>query len=388
MMNSEDVLEVRAQLRKVLTKSLLPQVESSEETGEFCSSVHRELGGLGLLAPIFPEEFGGADNLYLQLAVAEEFGYFCNGFGLSSLASTCLFGANVARHGTLEQKKKYLPGIASGEKMGCWALTEPMIGSDAVGIQTTAVKKDDHYLVNGTKTFITNAPIGDHFIVIAKEPPAAGATQNANGFNRGIALILERTTPGLKTGQAFKKMGHRSSPTGEVFLENVKVPLSQVLGERGRAFHDMKYSLDVERIVFSGLATGMMKFCIEKTLKYTSERQQFGKAISDFQMVQDKIAQMMVHYESAREYLYMAIDRLSKGESVVREAAVAKLLVAESVRKVTDMAVQCHGGYGYIEEYQVERCLRDSKLFEIGAGTSEIQKLIIAKQTFKDFLGK
>ncbi len=383
-MHSKDVLEVREQLRRVLTKSLSPKIEDSENTGTFCADVHKELGALGLAGPILPEEFGGADNAYFQLAVAEELGYFNNGFGLSSLASTCLFGANVARNGTPDQKKKYLPTIASGESIGCWALTEPMVGSDAINVQAKAFRDGDTYILNGVKTFITNAPISDVFIVIAREVNHKGDPLAA-GIEGGTAFILERGLDGLRTGQPFKKMGHRSSPTGEIFMDQVKVSAAQVLGQPSKAFYDMKHSLDVERVVFSGLATGMMQFCLDRTLKYTLERTQFGKPLAEFQLIQDKVAQMTVLLETAREYLYLITDRMAKGENVNREAAIVKILVAENTRRVTDMAVQCHGGYGYMAEYEVERCLRDSKLFEIGAGTSEIQKLIIAKQEYKNF---
>mgnify|MGYP002134227814 CR=1 FL=1 len=386
-MHQNDVQEVREQVRRVLTKSLVPKIESSENTGVFCREVHKELGALGLAAPILPEAFGGADNPYYQLAVAEEMGYFNNGFGLSSLVSTCLFGGNVARHGTEIQKKKYLPDIVSGETMGCWALTEPMVGSDAVSVQSKAYRDGDTYTLNGVKTFITNAPISDVFLVIAREVNRTGEPL-AQGIEGGTVFLLERNMPGLRTGLPFKKMGHRSSPTGEIFLENVKVHESQVLGKPGKAFYDMKHSLDVERVVFSGLATGMMQFCVDRTLKYTLERTQFGQPIANFQMIQDKLAQMVVLLETAREYLYLINDRMAKGEKINLEAAITKLVVAENTKRVTDMAVQCHGGYGYMAEYEVERCLRDAKLFEIGAGTSEILKLIIAKQAYKNFQTK
>ncbi|MCB0367677.1 MAG: acyl-CoA dehydrogenase family protein [Bdellovibrionaceae bacterium] len=377
--------ELRASAQKVLQNELLPKVEESESKAEFARDVHRSLGQLGLAGPMLPEAYGGADSLMAQLVVAEEMGYVDNGFGLSSLASTCLYGANVARHGTEAQKQKYLPSIIDGSRIGCWGLTEPEIGSDALSIKATAQKKGDGYILNGAKTFITNAPIADDFVILARLTDENGKPVG-KGIDGGVAFILEKGMKGLSTGKPFKKMGHISSPTGEVFMENVEVGPELLLGEEGRAFYDMKYSLDVERVIFSGLATGLMRFCLDATLKYTMERKQFGVPIAEFQMVQDKVAQMSMWYESSRTYLYQTLHKLEAGQSVNREAAIAKLLVAEGARHVADMAVQCHGGYGYMKEYQVERALRDSKLFEIGAGTSEIQKLIIAKQTYKEFL--
>lgn len=381
----EMIEEIRSSAQKVLRKELLPKVEESEAKAEFARDVHRSLGQLGLVAPMLPEAYGGANSLLAQLVVSEEMGYVDNGFGLSSLASTCLYGANVARHGSEEQKQKYLPPIVSGERIGCWALTEPEIGSDALSVKTTAQKKGSKYILNGAKTFITNAPIAEDFIVLARLVDENGQPVG-KGIDGGVAFLLERDMKGLSTGSPLKKMGHISSPTGEVFMENVEVDAEQMLGEEGKAFYDMKYSLDVERVVFSGLATGLMRFCLDATLKYTMERKQFGRPIAEFQLIQDMVARMSMWYETSRSYLYKTLEKLEAGQGINREAAIVKLMVAEAARKVSDMAVQCHGGYGYMKEYQVERAFRDSKLFEIGAGTSEIQKLIIAKQTYREFL--
>lgn len=382
--NAATLEEVRKSIRGVLQRELVPRLEDCERRGVFDSATHRELGKLGLVAPMLPEAYGGSSDLWAQLVLAEEMGRLCSGFGLSSLASSCLFGANVARSANENQKKKYLPLISSGEKMGCWALTEPEVGSNAVGIKTQARRKGERFILNGTKTFVTNAPIADYFIVIAREIKEDGSFLD-EGFKGASAFILERGMKGLSTGVPFKKQGHRSSPTGEIFLENVEVSKEHLLGDSGQAFFDMKHSLDVERIVFSGLAIGMMSFCLEKTCRYTQERQQFGVPIASFQMIQDMIAQMSTLLEVSREYLYSACEKLVSGVEVTKEAAIAKIFLAESVNKVTNMAVQCHGGYGYTEEYLVERYMRDAKLFEIGAGTSEIQKLIIAKQTLKEY---
>ena len=366
-MHQNDVQEVREQVRRVLTKSLVPKIESSENTGVFCREVHKELGALGLAAPILPEAFGGADNPYYQLAVAEEMGYFNNGFGLSSLVSTCLFGGNVARHGTEIQKKKYLPDIVSGETMGCWALTEPMVGSDAVSVQSKAYRDGDTYTLNGVKTFITNAPISDVFLVIAREVNRTGEPL-AQGIEGGTAFLLERNMPGLRTGLPFKKMGHRSSPTGEIFLENVKVHESQVLGKPGKAFYDMKHSLDVERVVFSGLATGMMQFCVDRTLKYTLERTQFGQPIANFQAISFKLADMATTIEAAELLTRNAADLKNHKKSHTLEAAMAKYYASEVAVKVSTEAVQIHGGMGVTDDMRVGHYFKRTTMLDATFG--------------------
>ncbi len=376
--------ELREAVHRVLAKELAPFIEESQKTGQFCLSAYRALARAGLLSPMFPDSHGGIGSVVAQVVVAEEMGYFDAGFGLSTLASVCLFGANVARHGTAEQRDRFLWPLASGEKLGCWALTEPQVGSDALAVQTTAVKKGDRYVVRGSKTFITNAPLADYFLVLAREVDSEGKPV-ATGIKGGLAFILEKGMAGLSVGSPFHKHGHLSSPTGEVFMDQVEVPENLLLGERGRAFYDMKYSLDVERVVFSGLATGMMRFCLKTAVDYSASRRQMGQPIGAFQMVQDKIAMMATWYETARCFLYQTADDLAAGQSVNKNASIVKLIAAQNARLVADAAVQCLGGYGYMTEYQVERYLRDAKLFEIGGGTSEIQKLIIAKQVFKEY---
>ena len=311
-------------------------------------------------------------------------GYYSSGFGLSALASVCLFGSNVARQGTEEQRRKYLPGIASGDKIGCWALTEPSIGSDAVSIQTRCDRKEDHYVLTGSKTFITNAPIADSFIVLAREVGPDGKL--VSGFQSGTAFILDRGMDGLRTGKPLHKMGHRSSPTGEIVLDQVKVPMNQVLGKPGMAFLGMKASLDVERAVFGGLGVGLMRFCLDTMVRYGAARKQFGVPILEHQMVQEKIAEVAAWTEMLVAYRDHVNHKLETGQSVNKEAAVLKFMGARWAFQAADHAIQTLGGYGYMEEYEVERCLRDAKLYDIGGGTTEIQRMIIAKQVIKEIL--
>lgn len=375
--------EIRETARKFLTRELQPVVEQTEHDGVFAREVFRKMGAAGLAAPMLPEPWGMGD-LMAQTLIAEEMGAVSSGYGLSVLASVCLFGANVGRHGTPEQKERYLPGIASGEKIGCWGLTEPATGSDALSIKTRCQRDGDHYVLNGSKTFITNAPIADYFIIVTREYGADG--KPIEGFQGGTAFILERGMAGLRTGNPFHKLGHWSSPTGEVFLENCRVPASAVLGTPGGAFADMKYSLDVERTVFGGLGTGLMRFCLETVIRYGSQRKQFGVALLEHQMIQEKIAEMSARLELISHYQTAVIQKLMRGEGANKEAAVLKVMGSRFANEVADEAVQALGGYGYMREYQVERCLRDAKLYDIGGGTSEIQKLIIAKQTIREIL--
>lgn len=390
---SSELREIRTQTRKLLAKELLPRLEKTEESGEFCREAMRALGQAGLAGAMLPDPWGQGEilepgssisGLMTQIIVSEEMGYASSGFGLSVLASVCLFGGNVARQGTEEQKKKYLPGIASGEKLGCWGLTEPAVGSDAVSIRTRCERQGDHYVINGSKTFITNAPIADYFMIIAREYGADG--KPVEGFQGGTAFLLERGTEGLRTGKPFHKLGHWSSPTGEVFLENVKVPASQVIGKPGAAFLGMKVSLDIERAIFSGLGVGVMQYCLDAVIKYGAQRKQFGVPILEHQLIQDKVARMSASLEMTREYQYRVVEKLSRGQAANKEAAILKLMGARFCNEVAGEAVQALGGYGYMQEYGVERAFRDAKLFEIGGGTSEIQKMIIAKQAIKETL--
>lgn len=379
-MMDADLKLLRQSVRKFLEAELAPIALAIDEEGRFPVDVYRKFCQAGFGAPILPEAYGGADDLMAQVVIAEELGRISPGFGLSVGASVILFGRNVARVGTDSQKAKYLPGIISGDKLGCWGLTEPTHGSDAVSIRTRARQTDGGWILNGQKTFITNAPIADYFIVLAR-------IEGTEGFGSGIAFILERGMKGLATGKPFKKMGHRCSPTGEIFLEDCFVPDEQVLGVPGKAFLDMKHSLDVERVTFSGLGVGLMERAIELAVRYAAQRKQFGVPILEHQLIQDKVARMAATHDMLRLYQNDTAQKIINGQSVTKEAAVLKLLGATACMEGASEAVQIMGGYGYMSEYTVEMLMRDAKLFEIGGGTSEIQKLIIAKAVAKEVLG-
>jgi len=361
-------------LKKILKKDLVPLVVEIDEKGIFPVEVFSKLGSLGFLGAFFPSQYSGGDtDLVTYGLIIEEICKVDAGFGMSCFASSVLFGRNVLQQGNEEQKKEYIPPIVKGEKIGCWALTEPQAGSDALSIQTTFEKDGDTYILNGSKTFITNAPLADYFIVLTRK-------KGTTGVKGGTAFILERGMGGLSTGKPFNKMGMRTSPTGEIFLENVRVPKSQRLGEEDQGFYGMFRSLDVERSLGICQALGVAQACLEASVAYAKERVQFGQPIASFQLIQEKLAEMAVGIELSRTYCYHIINLAEQGININKEAAILSFFVSSVTTKCALEAVQIHGGYGYMKEYRVEKYLRDAKLFEIGGGTNEIRKLIIARQ--------
>lgn len=372
---------IRDQVRKFLQAELAPISDRINEEGEFPEAVFRKFFAAGFGAAFFPEEHGGAGDLQGYSEIGQEMGRVDAGFGLSVMANAVLFGNNVLHNGTDAQRKKYLPGIADGTKIGCWALTEPKGGSDAVACSSTSEKQGDHYVLNGAKTFITNAPCADYFIVLTRAKGTEG-----KGIEGGNAFILERGMAGLTTGQPFKKMGHASSPTGEVFMDNVKVPEANRLGAEGKAFFDMKRSLDFERTVFAALGVGLIDDCLNTMIKYAATRKVFGAPIIEHQLIAEKVAQIGAEYEFLKNYLDMTIAKAAAGEKVTKEAAVIKLLGGNLAKRAADEALQVLGGYGYMSEYRIERVYRDARLYEIGGGTNEVQKMIVAKEIAKERL--
>jgi len=370
-------------VKKFTVNELEPIAEEIDRTGEFPMRLYRKMGELGMLGMRFPEKYGGAASGHGDTVL----GTICNeilsrasaGFVLSVGASMFLFGNNVLELGTEEQKEKYLPGLIRGEKVGCWGLTEPEAGSDALGVKTRAVRDGDHYIINGQKTFITNAPIADYFIIITRTGGEAGELAG------GTAFILERGMEGLSTGKPLEKMGMRCSPTGEIFMEDVRVHESQMLGPEGQGFFGMMRSLDLERAVAGTINVGIAQACLDIVTKYVKERKQFGRPLSKFQLIQEKIATIYRDIELSRTYILYVLDLFSKGKPITKEAGVAKWYATEMATKAALEAIQIMGGYGYMKEYKVERYMRDAKLLEIGAGTNEIQKLLIARFLLKEW---
>ncbi len=374
--DKEEYIKLRNEVHKFNLKELAPVADESDEKEAFPVSVLKNAGVLGYVGPHLPEQYGGMGDYYAKAVVYEENCRVCFGYNLSLNASDLIFANNIARHGTEEQRQKYLPGVIKGEKIGCWALTEPDAGSDALSIRTTWKKDGNHYIINGRKTFITNAPIADFFIVIARKPDSIKA-------EGGCAFILERGMEGLSTGQPFKKLGGRCSPTGEIVLEDVRISKEYLLGKEGSGFKDMFSSLDIERAYTPLSSIGIAQSCLDEAILYAKQRKQFGQYISEFQLIQEKLAVMSAELEVARRYVYHLIELMVMGKRITKEASIAKLFASDMVNRAAREAIQIMGGYGYMREYKVERYFRDAKLLEIGAGTSEIQKLIIARELLK-----
>lgn len=380
---TEEQVMLKDMARNFMEKEIGPQTEKIEREEKLPEGIWLKLGELGLLGITIPEEYGGAGvDLLSCLIVVEEIARVCPALGLSYVAHANLCANNLKNNGNEAQRRKYLPPLCSGEKVGALALTEPNAGSDAVGIQTTAVRQGDYYILNGSKTFITNGPIASTIVTYAKTDKAKGA--------RGIsAFIVEKEFPGFAVAREIEKIGNKGSPTGELVFEDCLVPAENLLGKENEGIAVMMGGLDVERVTAAGLPLGIAQGAFELALKYSKERVQFGRPICDFQLIQQKLADMYTSIEAARLLCYKAAvlaegaERGGKGTEVHKAAAAAILFAAEMSTKVALDAVQIHGGYGYTTEYPVSRFLRDAKLYEIGAGTSEIRRLIIARELIK-----
>jgi alkylation response protein AidB-like acyl-CoA dehydrogenase len=287
------------------------------------------------------------------------------------------FNSFLARYGTEQQKEKYIPPVLQGDALAAFGLTEPEAGSDALSLKTNYKKKGDRYILNGSKTFITNAPLAKYFLIVARQAGSSGTKE-------GTYFILERGMKGLSTGKPFRKMGMRCSPTGEIFMDNVEVSADCILGGEGNGFKIMFETLDEERVLSGITGVGISQACIEVAVKYSKERMQFQRPISSFQMIQDMLAKMATNLCIARQYIYSLCPLVKIGVNLSKEASIAKYFATNMASKIGLDAIQILGGYGYMREYAVERYMRDAKLITIGGGTSEIQKLIIVRELLKE----
>lgn len=374
---SPELANLRQQVRKFLKEHIESDWQERDRSGEFPVDVFRKGCELGYFTCGLPEQYGALESIPALRIVSEELGRADPGFGLSVLAHTILFGFNIMNFGSEAQKQRLLPDIISGKKIGAWALTEPEIGSDGASIKTSARREGAHYYLSGEKTFITNAPIADYFIVIAR------TSGNPGQFNGISAFIVDRKKDGVAVGKPFYKLGHRTSPTSEIRFSNVELNVDDILGTAEKAFADAKHSLAFERLTFAGLCQGVVDACLDKATRYALEREQFGQPIAQFQLIQEKIANMVVQSKLLRAYADQLFDRYMAGEDVSVDASILKLAFAKASVQVASDAVQIFGGAGYLEESGVARYFRDAKLFEIGGGTNEIQMLIIAKDHLK-----
>jgi alkylation response protein AidB-like acyl-CoA dehydrogenase len=363
-------------------KEIAPFTEDYDRKSEFFWDGWKKMGDMGLLGLPFPEEYGGSDAGALDTAIAMDAfaaGGADAGVALSWGAHSIIGGVPIWIMGTEEQRKKYLPGICSGETISSLGLTEPDAGSDAASVKTTAVRDGDDYVLNGSKMFITNGPICDLCIVVASTDKEKGAL--------GIStFIVERKSPGFEVSRELDKMGNRTSPTGELAFSDCRVPAENLLGAEGDGFYGVgKATLEWERAIMVAPAVGSMEVNINRCIEYAKERKQFGRPIGKFQAVAFKIAEMKCLLDASRLLVYKVAWMKDQGIPAMMEACVCKLSVTENSVRVANDAVQIFGGYGYIREYPVERTLRDAKLGTIGAGTSEIQKLIISRLLFGKF---
>ena len=374
---TEEQEVIRRSVREFADNELRPHVMEWDEAQTFPLEVIKKLGKLGYMGAIFPESLGGAGLGYIEYSIIiEELSRVDGSVGIIVAAHTSLCSNHIYKTGTDEQRARYLPKLAAGEWIGCWSLTEPEAGSDAAGTRTRAVLEDGCYVLNGSKTFTTNAHYADVCVAMAVTDRSAA--------QHGIsAFLVEKDTPGFRCGKKENKLGLRASATGEVIFENCRLPQTQLLGQRNEGFVDSLKVLDGGRISIAALSIGMAQGAYDAALRYSKLRKQFGRPISEFQAIQHKLVDMAVDLDAARLLNYRAAWMLDHGQRVTRESSMAKLFASEAAVRIAGEAVQIHGGYGFIKDYPVEKFYRDVKLCTIGEGTSEIQRLVIARQLLK-----
>ncbi|MGE7637458.1 acyl-CoA dehydrogenase [Peribacillus frigoritolerans] len=366
---------IKEMVREFAEKEIKPIAIELDAKSMFAEDVFKKMGKLGLLGISFPEEYGGSGGDTISYAIAvEEVGKACGGTGLSYAAAVSLGASPIYYFGTEEQKQKYLVPITTGETLAAFGLTEPNAGSDAGGTRTTAVLDGDEYVINGEKTWITNASYSRTVTVTAV------SGKDSKGKKIISAFIVPTDTKGLTINSNYEKMGVRASNTCEIILDNVRVPKGNLLGDPDKGFKQFLFTLDGGRISIAALAVGIAQAAFDRALAFSKERIQFGKTISNFQAIQFKLADMAMEIELARNMVYKAAWLKDNKKPFAKEAAYAKLFASETAFRASNQAIQIHGGSGYMREYEVERYLRDAKLLEIGEGTSEIQRLVIARQ--------
>ncbi|HSC70125.1 MAG TPA: acyl-CoA dehydrogenase [Candidatus Methylomirabilis sp.] len=365
---------VQRMVRDFAEREIRPLARHYDERSEFPWEIVKKMAPLGLLGMIFPEEHGGAGMDFVSYILAlEEIARQDGGTVLTVASHTSLCSNHIFLFGSEAQKRRYLVPLAHGEMLGAWALTEPGSGSDAAGLQTTAVRKGDRFILNGTKSFITQGTVASVYVVMA-------ITDRARGKDGISAFILEKETPGFRPGKREEKLGLHSSDTAQLILEDAEVPAGNLLGELHHGFQDILQILDGGRIGIAAMAVGLARGALEESVKYSKERQQFGRPIGQFQAIQWKLADMATEIEAARLLTLRAASRRDRGQPTTKEAAMAKLFASEVGMRACTAAIQIHGGYGYLRDYPVERYFRDVKLTEIGEGTSEVQRLIISRE--------
>lgn len=374
---NENQLMISQMIRDFAEKEVKPFLNEWDAKEHFPIDTMKKLGELGLLGIFIPEEYGGSGFSYFEYATAlMELGKVCGGLGLSVAAHNSLCTGHIYYHGSEEQKRKYLPKLASGEWIGAWGLTEANTGSDAMRMKTTAVKDGDHWVLNGTKNWITHGLSGDVAVVLIR----TGELLDSNGIT---AFIIEKGTPGFSAVKIKDKLGVRASETAELIFDNVRIPNENVIGEVGNGFKQAMQVLDGGRISIASLSCGVARGAFEASVKYAKEREQFGQPIANFQAISFKLADMATEIDAAELLTMQAAYRKNNKLPVTKEGAYAKYYASEVSVRCGNEAVQIMGGYGYTKEYPAEKFLRDSKLMTIGEGTSEIQKLVISREILR-----
>lgn len=374
----EEIDMLREHVHQFAQQEIAPLATESDEVSRFPNQLWTKFGDMGLLGVTVDESFGGANMGYLAHTVAmEEISRASAGIGLSYGAHSNLCVNQIFRNGSGAQKEKYLPALVSGERIGALAMSEPGAGSDVVSMKLKAEKRGDKYIINGNKMWITNGPDAHTFVIYAKTDTQAG--------HKGItAFIVERDFPGFSRAQKLDKLGMRSSDTCELVFEDCEVPAENLMGKEGEGVRILMSGLDYERLVLSGGPLGIMQACMDIVVPYIHDRKQFGQSIGEFQLVQGKIADMYTQMNAARAYVYTVAKSCDRGETTRKDAAGAILYSAELATRMALDAIQLLGGNGYINEYPTGRLLRDAKLYEIGAGTSEIRRMLIGRELFKE----
>jgi isovaleryl-CoA dehydrogenase len=369
---------LRDQVASFSAAEIAPRAADIDKTNDFPADLWRKFGDLGVLGITVEEEYGGAGMGYLEHVVAmEEISRASASVGLSYGAHSNLCVNQISRNGNEDQKRRYLPKLISGEHVGALAMSEPGAGSDVVSMRLRAEKRGDRYVLNGTKMWITNGPDADVLVIYAKTDPSAGP--------KGItAFLVEKNFPGFSCAQKLDKLGMRGSNTGELVFQDCEVPAENVLGEVNGGVRVLMSGLDYERAVLAAGPLGIMQACMDIVLPYVHERKQFGQAIGEFQIMQAKIADMYTTMNAAKSYIYTVAKACDRGQTTRKDAAGAILYAAEKATWMTLEAIQCLGGNGYINDYATGRLLRDAKLYEIGAGTSEIRRMLIGRELFRE----
>ena len=374
---TEEERELQKTCREFAQREIAPYAEKYDREQSFHLDCFKKMGDLGVFGITADPQYGGAGMGVTAATIAmEEFGKACASTALSYLAHSILCVNNIDKNASPEQRAKYLPKLITGEWIGCMGMSEPNVGSDSLGIQTRATKKDDHYLLNGSKMWITNAQYANVAYIYAR---------TGEGRKDLSTFIIDKSLDGFSVGKEIKKMGMRASPTGELVFENCQVPTANLVGREGDSVQHMMKNLDVERITISGISLGIASSCVQRCLRYANERKQFGKTIGRFQLIQKMLAEMSTEEKMMRALLYQSCYEYDHHTQGPVMAAQVKLALPKMATKIALDAIQLHGGYGYSQEFPLERYMRDAKLNEIGAGTNEVMIMIIAKRLLQEY---